>query len=144
MKIPDTLQGSIILELGRFHPELCVYIWFRSYSGTSSENKQAGKIDETKLGEGRTDKDIIWEINKHVGAIRFTIQRTYTSDRAMHIWWGNIVMMTIGQSYLIPLLRNISLPLIGIGFACIVADVPGSDLILPGGLFNYATEVWPF
>jgi oxaloacetate decarboxylase beta subunit len=30
--------------------------------------------------------------------------------------------------------------LIGIGFACVVSNVPGSDLILPGGLFNYAYE----
>ena len=30
--------------------------------------------------------------------------------------------------------------LVGIGFACIVANVPGSDLILPGGLFYYAYQ----
>ncbi len=30
--------------------------------------------------------------------------------------------------------------LVGIGFSCIIANVPGSDLILPGGLFHYAYQ----
>ena len=31
--------------------------------------------------------------------------------------------------------------LVGIGLACIVANVPGSDLTKPGGLFHYAYQV---
>jgi oxaloacetate decarboxylase beta subunit len=30
--------------------------------------------------------------------------------------------------------------LLGIGFTCIVVNVPGSDLVLPGGLFHYAYQ----
>ena len=30
--------------------------------------------------------------------------------------------------------------LVGIGFSCIIANVPGSDLIQPGGLFHYAYQ----
>jgi len=30
--------------------------------------------------------------------------------------------------------------LVGIGFSCIISNVPGSDLILPGGLFHYAYQ----
>ncbi len=56
------------------------------------------------------------------------------------IWWGNVVMIAIGcgMIYLAIIKRYEPLLLIGIGFACIIANVPGSDLILPGGLFNYA------
>jgi carboxybiotin decarboxylase len=58
----------------------------------------------------------------------------------MHLWWGNIVMIAVGaiMIYLAIAKKYEPFLLIGIGFACIVANVPGSDLILPGGLFNYA------
>lgn len=57
-----------------------------------------------------------------------------------HIWWGNLVMMAIGATmiWLAVVKRYEPLLLVGIGFACIIANVPGSDLILPGGLFDYA------
>ena len=58
----------------------------------------------------------------------------------VHLWWGNILMIVIGviMIYLAIAKKYEPFLLIGIGFACIVANVPGSDLILPGGLFNYA------
>lgn len=59
-----------------------------------------------------------------------------------HIWWGNVVMIAIGciMIYLAIIKRYEPLLLIGIGFACIISNVPGSDLILPGGLFHYAYQ----
>jgi len=35
-------------------------------------------------------------------------------------------------------IMNLPFLLIGIGFACLVVNIPGSDLALEGGLFNYA------
>lgn len=57
-----------------------------------------------------------------------------------HLWWGNLVMMVIGATmiWLAVVKHYEPLLLVGIGFACIIANVPGSDLILPGGLFDYA------
>ena len=59
-----------------------------------------------------------------------------------HIWWGNLVMIAIGcgMIYLAIAKRYEPLLLIGIGFACIISNVPGSDLTQPGGLFNYAYQ----
>lgn len=59
-----------------------------------------------------------------------------------HFWWGNLVMIAIGATmvYLAVVKRYEPLLLVGIGFACIISNVPGSDLILPGGLFNYAYQ----
>ncbi|PKU21633.1 sodium ion-translocating decarboxylase subunit beta [Telmatospirillum siberiense] len=57
-----------------------------------------------------------------------------------HVWWGNIVMIAIGVTMiLLAIVKKYEpLLLIGIGFSCVISNVPGSDLILPGGLFNYA------
>ena len=57
-------------------------------------------------------------------------------------WWGNLVMIGIGcvMIYLAIARHYEPLLLVGIGFSCIIANVPGSDLILPGGLFNYAYQ----
>ena len=57
-----------------------------------------------------------------------------------HIWWGNVVMILIGAVLIYLALAKKYEPflLIGIGFSCIVANVPGSDLTQPGGLFYYA------
>ncbi|HLP09476.1 MAG TPA: sodium ion-translocating decarboxylase subunit beta, partial [Opitutaceae bacterium] len=57
-----------------------------------------------------------------------------------HFWWGNLVMIAIGLTmvFLAVVKKFEPFLLIGIGFACIVVNIPGSDLILPGGLFNYA------
>jgi oxaloacetate decarboxylase beta subunit len=57
-----------------------------------------------------------------------------------HLWWGNLVMIGtgIGMIWLGVVKKLEPLLLVGIGFACIVANVPGSDLILEGGLFHYA------
>ena len=59
-----------------------------------------------------------------------------------HLWWGNVVMIAIGCAmiYLAISRRYEPLLLIGIGFACIISNVPGSDLIQPGGLFHYAYQ----
>jgi sodium ion-translocating decarboxylase beta subunit len=57
-------------------------------------------------------------------------------------WWGNAVMIAVGCTMIYLALAKKYEPflLIGIGFACVVSNVPGSDLILPGGLFNYAYQ----
>jgi oxaloacetate decarboxylase beta subunit len=57
-----------------------------------------------------------------------------------HFWWGNLVMIAIGCTMIgLAIVKHYEpLLLVGIGFACIIANVPGSSLILPGGLFNYA------
>lgn len=59
-----------------------------------------------------------------------------------HFWWGNFVMIAIGATmiWLAVVKRYEPLLLVGIGFSCIISNVPGSDLILPGGLFNYAYQ----
>lgn len=56
------------------------------------------------------------------------------------LWWGNVVMIAVGAVliYLAIAKKYEPFLLIGIGFACIIANVPGSDLTQPGGLFNYA------
>ena len=61
---------------------------------------------------------------------------------AAHFWWGNLVMIAIGATMVYLAIAKHYEPflLVGIGFACIVANVPGSDLILPGGLFYYAYQ----
>jgi carboxybiotin decarboxylase len=58
------------------------------------------------------------------------------------LWWGNLVMIGLGVGMIYLALAKKYEPylLVGIGFACIVANVPGSNLILPGGLFNYAYQ----
>ncbi len=59
-----------------------------------------------------------------------------------HLWWGNVVMIAIGCAmiYLAIAKGYEPLLLIGIGFSCIISNVPGSDLTQPGGLFHYAYE----
>lgn len=61
---------------------------------------------------------------------------------AAKFWWGNAVMIAVGCAmiYLALVKKYEPFLLIGIGFACVVSNVPGSDLILPGGLFNYAYQ----
>jgi sodium ion-translocating decarboxylase beta subunit len=59
-----------------------------------------------------------------------------------HFWWGNVVMIAIGIGMiLLAIIKKYEpLLLVGIGFSCIISNVPGSDLILPGGLFHYAYQ----
>jgi oxaloacetate decarboxylase beta subunit len=56
------------------------------------------------------------------------------------LWWGNVVMIAIGIGMILLAITKKYEPLllVGIGFSCIVSNVPGSDLIQPGGLFAYA------
>ncbi len=58
----------------------------------------------------------------------------------MAITPGNLFMMIVGAVLVYLALAKKYEPflLLGIGFACIVANVPGSDLTAPGGLFYYA------
>lgn len=55
-------------------------------------------------------------------------------------WWGNVVMILVGALLIYLALAKKYEPflLLGIGFSCIVANVPGSNLTEPGGLFYYA------
>jgi len=56
--------------------------------------------------------------------------------------WGNVIMIAVGcvMVFLAILKKYEPMLLIGIGFACIVANVPGSGLTNPGGLFYYAYQ----
>jgi sodium ion-translocating decarboxylase beta subunit len=58
------------------------------------------------------------------------------------LWWGNLVMIAVGCTMIYLAIAKHFEPylLIGIGFACIVANVPGSDLVREGGLFHYAYQ----
>ena len=58
------------------------------------------------------------------------------------LWWGNVLMIAVGGFliYLAIAKKYEPFLLIGIGFACIVSNVPGSDLTAPGGLFNLAYQ----
>ncbi|MEI6285836.1 MAG: sodium ion-translocating decarboxylase subunit beta [Bacillota bacterium] len=60
----------------------------------------------------------------------------------MHLYWGNLVMIAVGAIllYLALVKKYEPFLLVGIGFACIVANVPGSDLTKPGGLFFIAYQ----
>jgi oxaloacetate decarboxylase beta subunit len=56
------------------------------------------------------------------------------------LYWGNLVMIAVGAAMIYLAIAKKCEPflLIGIGFACIVVNIPGSDLAMEGGLFNYA------
>jgi sodium ion-translocating decarboxylase, beta subunit len=56
--------------------------------------------------------------------------------------WGNLIMIGIGilMIFLALIKKYEPMLLIGIGFACVVANVPGSGLTNPGGLFYYAYQ----
>ncbi len=60
----------------------------------------------------------------------------------LQLWWGNVVMIIVGAIllYLGIVKKYEPFLLVGIGLACIVANVPGSDLTKPGGLFHYAYQ----
>jgi oxaloacetate decarboxylase beta subunit len=59
-----------------------------------------------------------------------------------HFWWGNAVMIAIGCAMIwLAVVKGYEpLLLVGIGFACVISNVPGSDLTQPGGLFHYAYQ----
>lgn len=59
-----------------------------------------------------------------------------------HFWWGNLLMIGVGTVMVLLAIIKRYEPflLLGIGFSCIVVNIPGSDLILPGGLFHYAHQ----
>lgn len=58
------------------------------------------------------------------------------------LWWGNLVMIAVGAVLIYLAISKKYEPflLIGIGFACIISNVPGSDLTRPGGLFYIAYQ----
>lgn len=53
------------------------------------------------------------------------------------LYWGNVLMMAIGVAMiLLAVVKKYEpLLLVGIGFACVISNVPGSTLLQPGGLF---------
>lgn len=55
-------------------------------------------------------------------------------------YWGNVLMIAVGTAmiFLGIVKKYEPLLLIGIGFACIISNVPGSSLLSPGGLFSDA------
>lgn len=56
--------------------------------------------------------------------------------------WGNLVMIGVGFAmiFLAVLKKYEPFLLLGIGFACVVVNVPGSDLASEGGLFYFAYQ----
>ena len=58
------------------------------------------------------------------------------------LYWGNLLMIAVGAAMVYLAIAKKCEPflLIGIGFACIVVNIPGSGLDAPGGLFNYAYQ----
>jgi sodium ion-translocating decarboxylase beta subunit len=52
-------------------------------------------------------------------------------------YWGNVLMIAVGVTmiFLGIVKKYEPLLLVGIGFACVISNVPGSSLLLPGGLF---------
>ena len=58
------------------------------------------------------------------------------------LWWGNVVMIALGIGMiLLAIIKKYEpLLLVGIGFSCIISNVPGSDLMLPGRLFITPTK----
>jgi len=75
-------------------------------------------------------------INKLLGLVLALVDQT----GLMSISSGNIIMIIVGATLIYLALAKKYEPflLLGIGFACIVSNVPGSDLTAPGGLFFYA------
>ncbi len=53
------------------------------------------------------------------------------------LYWGNVLMMAIGIGLiLLAVVKKYEpLLLVGIGFVCVISNVPGSTLLQPGGLF---------
>lgn len=53
------------------------------------------------------------------------------------LYWGNVLMMAIGVAMILlgVVKKYEPLLLVGIGFACVISNVPGSSLLQPGGLF---------
>lgn len=77
-------------------------------------------------------------LEQSAGLLRSLLEQTGLT----HLTIGNVVMMVVGATLVYLALAKKYEPflLIGIGFACIVANVPGSDLTEPGGLFYFAYQ----
>jgi sodium ion-translocating decarboxylase beta subunit len=77
-------------------------------------------------------------LEQFAGLLRSLLEQTGLT----HLTLGNVVMMAVGATLVYLALAKKYEPflLIGIGFACIVANVPGSDLTKPGGLFYFAYQ----
>jgi carboxybiotin decarboxylase len=77
-------------------------------------------------------------LEQSAGLLRSLLEQTGLT----HLTIGNVVMMAVGATLVYLALAKKYEPflLIGIGFACIVANVPGSDLTKPGGLFYFAYQ----
>ena len=77
-------------------------------------------------------------LERSAGLFRSLLEQTGLTQLTI----GNVVMMAVGATLVYLALAKKYEPflLIGIGFACIVANVPGSDLTEPGGLFYFAYQ----
>jgi sodium ion-translocating decarboxylase beta subunit len=77
-------------------------------------------------------------LEQSAGLLRSLLEQTGLT----HLTIGNVVMMVVGATLVYLALAKKYEPflLIGIGFACIVANVPGSNLTEPGGLFYFAYQ----
>lgn len=77
-------------------------------------------------------------LEQSAGLLRSLLEQTGLTQLTL----GNVVMMAVGATLVYLALAKKYEPflLIGIGFACIVANVPGSDLTEPGGLFYFAYQ----
>jgi oxaloacetate decarboxylase beta subunit len=75
-------------------------------------------------------------LQQFLGLLLALAQQTGIMDFTL----GNFIMMVTGGIlvYLAISRKYEPFLLLGIGFACIVSNVPGSELIKPGGLFFYA------
>jgi oxaloacetate decarboxylase beta subunit len=75
-------------------------------------------------------------MNEFLGFLRAMVDQTGIAS----ITFGHLVMIAIGCTMIgLAIVKKYEpLLLVAIGFSCIIANVPGSDLIQPGGLFNYA------
>ncbi len=77
-------------------------------------------------------------LEQSAGLLRSLLEQTGLTQ----ITIGNVVMIAVGAILVYLALAKKYEPflLLGIGFACIVANVPGSDLTEPGGLFYFAYQ----
>ena len=77
-------------------------------------------------------------LEQSAGLLRSLLEQTGLTQ----LTFGNVVMMVVGATLVYLALAKKYEPflLIGIGFACIVANVPGSNLTEPGGLFYFAYQ----
>ncbi|TBW33569.1 sodium ion-translocating decarboxylase subunit beta [Siculibacillus lacustris] len=74
------------------------------------------------------------------------LEAMYAQTGLAYFSWGNLIMIAIGATmiYLAMVKKYEPLLLVGIGFSCIISNVPasalGSELVQANGLFHYAYQ----